>query len=346
MRVRTITFAPVQNSESAEVTTPAPGTQAPIAKAVLGNGQIIDIPSLITKRLAIRAVQLAEMSVKQPSSAGMELGNTGFVAAPPPAGPTSSANPLRPGIPVVEPKRWNWGGATDIVMATNAPHLIGLQQGFTQGDVTRAAAMMPFPISQAHAEAFGKEIGGIVHGDPTRAILMGVSIGGLVAAGLTLYGVSRKHSFIAGSTVAVVAAILIYVFSGKTLPIAGSWKLNALSTQYQSGTPPREERLTVVQDGNCISMDRISIAEGGGRGHLTYRLCPDGSPHPLRIPNDDMAVSTYNGRNLQVRLLKNGQELGVNEFSVSEDRSRLTLVSTGRGLDGNAYRDVSVYDHE
>ncbi len=157
------------------------------------------------------------------------------------------------------------------------------------------------------------------------------------------------------------AASSVQAQSTDSHPIVGVWSLDLERSSYQPGTAPQAmtRRFAFDDDGFLVSV-RITVAGGGNPTFAMARVKLDGQDYPVWTdaavygfitegtqPGGTGAFEVVDDRTMQLTQKNAAGEVNPvspNTWEVSRDGSTLTVTTTGTNADGEAVRNVEVFD--
>ena len=134
---------------------------------------------------------------------------------------------------------------------------------------------------------------------------------------------------------AVVIASALPSFA-QSNPLLGTWKLNLENSKYASGTAPKEQINTYVQDGPNIKNMGKSVDYQGNALETVLLHIYDGQPHPS-TGNPLFDSSTYtkiDDHNIFWSRTKNGKQVLVGHMVMAPDGKSYTttnITTAGKG---------------
>ena len=134
---------------------------------------------------------------------------------------------------------------------------------------------------------------------------------------------------------AVVIASALPSFA-QSNPLLGTWKLNLENSKYASGTAPKEQINTYVQDGQNIKNMGKSVDYEGKPLETVLLHIYDGQPHPS-TGNPLYDSSTYtkiDDHNIFWSRSKNGKQVLVGRMVMAPDGKSYTtanVTTVGKG---------------
>ncbi len=179
---------------------------------------------------------------------------------------------------------------------------------------------------------------------------------------------SRKEVRLTRMTLIAVAALSVLPMSSSlqaqstdSHPIVGTWSLNLDRSSYQPGSGPQAvtRRFGIDDEGFLVSV-RITVTGSGNPTFAMARAKLDGKDYPVWTdgavyaalaestqPAGTASFESVNDRTF--RLTQKNAEgevtpLSPNTWEVSTDGSTLTVTTTGTNPDGEAVRNVAVFD--
>ena len=119
-------------------------------------------------------------------------------------------------------------------------------------------------------------------------------------------------------------------------PLLGTWKVNLEKSKYASGTAPKEQTNTFVQDGSNIkNMGKSVDSQGIARETVLLHIY-DGQPHPS-TGNPLFDSSTYtklDDHNIFWSRSKNGKQVMIGHMVMAPDGKSYTttnITTAGKG---------------
>ena len=135
------------------------------------------------------------------------------------------------------------------------------------------------------------------------------------------------------SSLAIVASSPSFAQSN---PLLGTWKLNLEKSKYASGTGPKEQTSTYVQDGPNVKNIGKSVDYEGKPLETVLLHIYDGQPHPS-TGNPLYDSSTYtkiDDHNIFWSRSKNGKQVMVGHMVMAPDGKSYTttnVTTVGKG---------------
>jgi hypothetical protein len=146
---------------------------------------------------------------------------------------------------------------------------------------------------------------------------------------------------------AVVALSLVAsdVLLAQSNPFVGTWKLNLAKSKFSSGTPPKEQMMTLQMAGD---QETVSFtATDGSPISLKYEV-PDkgGTGKILAGAYDAVSGKRIDDNTYETSLMKGGKEVLHVRTVVSKDGRTLTATTKGTDPQGNPVSRVTVWEKQ
>jgi hypothetical protein len=134
-------------------------------------------------------------------------------------------------------------------------------------------------------------------------------------------------------------------------PFVGTWKLNLAKSKFDPGPAPKSQTRTIVAQGDGAKYSFDGVRADGSGAAYSFETNYDGKDCTVTgagMPGgaDAIALKRINSHKVEAILKRGGKEIGKSEAEVSNDGKVATVKSQGKGPDGKAFSNVSVYDKQ
>jgi hypothetical protein len=129
-------------------------------------------------------------------------------------------------------------------------------------------------------------------------------------------------------------------------PIVGTWVLDAKKSTYKPGPPPRSQTRVYRQSDGGITATVVTVAPDGKATTVEYPVNYDGRSYPVAgSPDfDSIQMTRMSDRRSESTLLHGGKTLAKAVREVSSDGTTLTITYEGTTSEGDAFKNVSLYE--
>ncbi len=145
------------------------------------------------------------------------------------------------------------------------------------------------------------------------------------------------------TTVALFAALVLYVAAAAGDQLSGTWKMNATKSKYSPGPAPQNLTVTIESDENSYKVNAEGTDGNGKAMHVEYSAKFDGKDYPISgVPNADMvSVKRIDANTVESTQKKGGLVTMTVTTKVSKDGKSRT-----KDADGHDVNNVVVFDRQ
>jgi len=131
-------------------------------------------------------------------------------------------------------------------------------------------------------------------------------------------------------------------------PFAGTWKMNAAKTKYKTGTPPKEQTVTIMEMGSDLNVKVAGTAADGSKISMNYTIPATGGIGKIVESSsyDGVSGKRIGPNERVVSYLKGGKAVYTTHSKVSADGNSLSVSAKGVNPVGQAVDATSAYDKE
>ena len=130
-------------------------------------------------------------------------------------------------------------------------------------------------------------------------------------------------------------------------PFAGTWKLNLEKTKYNTGTPPKEQTLTIAEAGSDLDVTLNGTAADGSAIMSHYTVPAQGGEGKIIESRYEAVSGKRMGPNQrEITYSKGGKAVLTAHSRVSADGKTITVNIKGADMQGKPVDAVAVYDKE
>jgi hypothetical protein len=131
-------------------------------------------------------------------------------------------------------------------------------------------------------------------------------------------------------------------------PFLGTWKINTAKSKYSPGPAPKGGTITFTEEGGWIIGKNETVSADGTTSKRNNRYKLDGKEYPFDSPSGKGTISVKaNGERERTSTLKlaDGSTLMLKTVISSDGKTR-TMTTTGKNAQGQAVKNVVVYDRQ
>jgi hypothetical protein len=130
-------------------------------------------------------------------------------------------------------------------------------------------------------------------------------------------------------------------------PFAGTWKLNLEKTKYKTGTPPKEQTLTIAEAGSDLDVTLSGTASDGSAIASHYTVPAQGGEGKIIQSTYEAVSGKRMGPNERaITYTKGGKAVLTAHSGVSADGKTITVNVKGTDAQGKPVDAVAVYDKQ
>jgi hypothetical protein len=130
-------------------------------------------------------------------------------------------------------------------------------------------------------------------------------------------------------------------------PFAGTWKLNLEKSKYKTGTPPKEQTLTIVEAGSDLDVTLSGTAADGSAISSHYAVPAQGGEGKIIESRYEAVSGKRMGPNERaITYSKGGKAVLTAHSRVSADGKTITVNVKGTDAQGKPEDAVVVYDKQ
>jgi len=130
-------------------------------------------------------------------------------------------------------------------------------------------------------------------------------------------------------------------------PFAGTWKLNLEKTKYKTGTPPKEQTLTIAEAGSDLDVTLSGTASDGSAIASHYTVPAQGGEGKIIQSTYEAVSGKRMGPNERaINYAKGGKAVLTAHSRVSADGKTITVNVKGTDAQGKPVDGVAVYDKQ
>jgi hypothetical protein len=128
-------------------------------------------------------------------------------------------------------------------------------------------------------------------------------------------------------------------------PAVGTWKLNLAKSKFAPGTAPTNNTVLVEAAGQGIKVTSTTVRSNGMKVIVHYTAYLDGKDYPVTgSPDYDVVSLKLSGVTVEGTRKKDGKVVQTYQRVVSEDRTTMTVATTGKDATGQTLNSVAVFD--
>ena len=130
-------------------------------------------------------------------------------------------------------------------------------------------------------------------------------------------------------------------------PFAGTWQLNLEKSKYKTGTPPKEQTITIAQSGSDLDV-RISGTAADGSAIMSHYTVPaeGGEGKIIEAPYEAVSGKRMGPNQLDITYSKGGKVVLTVHSRVSADGKTRTIDVKGTDTQGKPIDATAVYDKQ
>lgn len=130
-------------------------------------------------------------------------------------------------------------------------------------------------------------------------------------------------------------------------PYVGTWKMDAAKTKFKLGTAPKEQTITITDEGSDTSVTIAGAAADGTKIALSYTIPTAGGTGKIESPVYDGISTKVMGPNERMVLcLRNNITIYTAHSTVSADGNSLSVHTRGTNALGKYVDATVVYDKQ
>lgn len=130
-------------------------------------------------------------------------------------------------------------------------------------------------------------------------------------------------------------------------PAIGKWKLNLAKSKFAPGTVPMNLTVTIEAAGQGIKVTSTTLRQNGKTIVTHYTAYLDGQDYPVTgSPDYDTVSLKRKGATVEGTRKKDGKVVQTYQRIVSQDRTTMTVATTGRNASGQTLNSVAVFDRQ
>lgn len=131
-------------------------------------------------------------------------------------------------------------------------------------------------------------------------------------------------------------------------PFVGTWKMDPTKTKYKVGTAPKEQTVTITEEGSDLNVVVAGTAADGSKIAVSYTIPSAGGPGKIVESSSYDGVSGKRiGPNERVMsYMKGGTTVYTAHSKVSTDGDSLSVSAKGVNALGQTVDASAVYDRE
>jgi len=149
------------------------------------------------------------------------------------------------------------------------------------------------------------------------------------------------------STVVLMAVLAFTVIAWGADTNVGTWKLNLDKSKYKTGTPPKEQTVTIAEAGSDLDVT-ISGTAGDGTAMMSHYTVPvqGGEGKIIQSPYEAVSGKRIGPNEREVLYSKGGKVILTTHNTVSADGKTVTVNIKGTNAQGKPVDGVAVYDKQ
>ncbi len=130
-------------------------------------------------------------------------------------------------------------------------------------------------------------------------------------------------------------------------PFAGTWKLNSAKTKYKTGSPPKEQTVTIAEAGSDLDVT-VSGAAADGSPIMSHFTVPaqGGEGKIIQSPYEAVSSKRMGPNELDTTYSKGGKVALTVHSRISADGKTRTINMKGTDMQGKPVDAVAVYDKQ
>jgi hypothetical protein len=129
-------------------------------------------------------------------------------------------------------------------------------------------------------------------------------------------------------------------------PFVGTWKMNPAKTTYKVGTAPKEQTVTVTEDGGTLMVKMVGTQADGKPISISYSAPATGGEGKIleSSPYDSITYKLKGKSEQEVTYKKGGKTVFTTHSKLSKDGKTRTSSTKGLNAAGQKVESVTVYD--
>ena len=149
-----------------------------------------------------------------------------------------------------------------------------------------------------------------------------------------------------GVVVAFASAVAVTV-SAQTNPHFGTWKMNAAKSTFSPGPAQKSETIVYAAAGQGVKFSAEGVNGDGSKFAVAYTANYDGRDVPVTGAIDEaVSLKRINATAVEETGKKSGKVVRIITDVVSADGKSLTSTWKGVNAEGQAVKNVIVYDRQ
>ena len=149
------------------------------------------------------------------------------------------------------------------------------------------------------------------------------------------------------STSLMVAVLAFTVVAWAADSNVGTWKLNLDKSKYKTGTPPKEQTLTIAESGSDLDVTINGTAADGSAIASHYTVPAQGGEGKIiQSPYEAVSGKRMGPNEREVRYSKGGKVVLTTHSKISADGKTLTVNVKGTDMQDKPVNAAVVYDKQ
>ena len=130
-------------------------------------------------------------------------------------------------------------------------------------------------------------------------------------------------------------------------PFAGTWKLNSAKSKYTTGSPPKEQTVTIAESGSDLDVT-VSGTAADGSAIMSHFTVPakGGEGKIIQSPYEAVSGKRMGANQLDITFNKGGKVALTVHSGVSADGKTRMINMKGTDTQGKSVDAVVVYDKQ
>jgi hypothetical protein len=131
-------------------------------------------------------------------------------------------------------------------------------------------------------------------------------------------------------------------------PFVGTWKMNPAKTTFKEGTAPKEQTVTVTEDGGTLTVKMVGTLADGKPTSISYSAPSAGGEGKIleSSPYDSVTYKLEGTNEQEVIYKKGGKTVFTTHSKLSKDGKTRTTSAKGINSAGRKVESEMVYDKQ
>jgi hypothetical protein len=129
-------------------------------------------------------------------------------------------------------------------------------------------------------------------------------------------------------------------------PFVGTWSLNVAKSKYKTGNPPKQQAITIMEEGDNLDIAITGTAADGSPISARYLIPIAGGKGVVKESPayDEISTKRIDANTRENTYRKSGQEVLTVRVSVSRNGKSLTAKLKGTDMRGNPVEGTLAFD--